>query len=323
MAQLHHHPEPATAAQQPVDHVLEHRRQVRGLLAVIRAIVHRTAHSALTVEDYAAHLSGRLDALVRVQEILMRDAGAPVDLAELLADEFLAQGIAPRSVATTTPSLMVDPPAAAALAMALHELATNAIKFGQLDHPARQICISWNTEDENWTRLVWCEQPLESLPSAPLRSGFGFELIRHTLPYEIGARTRIEMTDRGLFCEIFFCPRSAVVEDNYFLATELAGVLKGNGAIVLGPVTNMDGQRRLASDLAPDCALLDIDLTRERPFGLAELLHDRGVPTIFTTAYDCDVIPRHLRQSPCLRKPLDYPAVLECIRDSLRQRLHS
>ena len=183
----------------------EHRRQVRSLLGLIRAIVVRTARSSESVSSYVDHLSGRIDALARVQEILMREPASGIDLQELLADELMRQGVDAGSLDVSSRSLMLDSKVAAALAMALHELTTNAIKFGELDNPARRIHVYWTETQDGWVNLHWREDGSMNHPPSPV-SGFGFELIRRTLPYEIGGRTRIELTPAGLACEITFRP---------------------------------------------------------------------------------------------------------------------
>lgn len=188
-----------------LDGGVEYRRQVRALLAQLRAIVQRTYPSASSVADFAAHLTGRLDVLARVQEILMRSADTQVDLAELVADEFLGQGIGDRLDAPS-PSLLVDREVAAPLALALHELATNAIKFGQLHDPGRRILVRWRQDAAlaGLAALEWREQALnaDAPPAGP--DGFGFELIRGMLPYELGASTSIELGGDGMVCTILF-----------------------------------------------------------------------------------------------------------------------
>lgn len=178
---------------------------MRNLLAQIRAIVQRTHSSSTTVADFAAHLSGRLDALARVQEILMRSADDPVvDLAELVSEEFLRQGILER-LNSPELSLLVSRAVAAPLALALHELTTNAIKFGQLEGSDRHVDVSWKAliERPGWAVIEWREEP--GIGTTPGRAdGFGFELIRGMLPYEIGAVTSIGLTPAGLRCRIEF-----------------------------------------------------------------------------------------------------------------------
>jgi two-component sensor histidine kinase len=184
----------------------QHREQVRALLGDFRALVQRTG-STNSVADYVSHLNGRLDALARVQEILMRDPDQPVDLAELVVDEFLSQGILDSLEASTT-TLLLDRNVAAALAVALHELATNAIKFGQLDGTDRKVRVHWGPSEgvEGWVVLDWREQPLVAAPaeSAP---GFGFHMIRNLLPQQISARTSIGLGQNGLNCRMIFLPR--------------------------------------------------------------------------------------------------------------------
>src|SRR2546423_14568122 len=74
-------------------YLFEHRRQIRGLLAIIRAIIRRTARAEQTAEEYAGLLEGRLGALARVQDMLMRVPDAGADLMELASAEFLGQGV--------------------------------------------------------------------------------------------------------------------------------------------------------------------------------------------------------------------------------------
>jgi len=112
--------------------------------------------------------------------------------------------------------------------------------------------------------------------------------------------------------------RVLIVEDDYFLATELARVLELHGALPLGPVASVEESRRLVAEQAPHVVLLDINLRGESTFGLATELRQRGVATIFTTGYDNAVLPPALRDMDFIRKPVDVPALLNRIRSSMR-----
>jgi two-component sensor histidine kinase len=185
----------------------EHREQVRALLANIRALIQRTAVAPTSVSEYVAHLNGRLDALARIQEILMRDPADQVDLAELVADEFLAQGVLEHlDSSASTPSLPLDRTVAAALALVLHELTTNAIKYGQLQGTSRKVSVRWGPSEEleGWAVLEWREQSLAAPAAETNPDGFGFNLVRNTLPAQIAARTSIRLGPQGLFCRIVF-----------------------------------------------------------------------------------------------------------------------
>lgn len=95
-----------------------------------------------------------------------------------------------------------------------------------------------------------------------------------------------------------------VVEDDYFVAYELARELRAQGASMVGPVPDLARARAAIADQSPDCVLLDINLKGDYVFDLAEEVMACGIPTIFTTAYDASVIPSDLRGAPCLQKPI-------------------
>lgn len=205
LSQHRHTPSAYPGPALPAEITRQHREQVRALLANFRALVQRTVTTSVT--EYISHLNGRLDVLARVHEILMREPTQPVDLAELVVDEFLSQGILDSLDAASTP-LLLDRSVAAVLALALHELATNAIKFGQLDGTDRRVRVRWGQSDglEGWVSLDWCEEPLAVTPAEPA-PGFGFHVVRNLLPQQISARTAIDLGPGGLTCQILFQPR--------------------------------------------------------------------------------------------------------------------
>jgi two-component system CheB/CheR fusion protein len=196
--------------------VFEQRRQVRHLLAVIRAIVRRTAHFGGSVEDFAAHLEGRLGALARVQEILMRAGPDGADLAELVSGEFLAEAIPDGQVDIEGPRVRLPGRIAASLALALHELTTNAIKFGALSTPQGRISVRWNVDSHDpWRiRVEWQEHGISILTDAPRAVGFGTELIERTLPYELRARTALDFAPGGVHCLMEFRAEMPACEQN-------------------------------------------------------------------------------------------------------------
>lgn len=102
-----------------------------------------------------------------------------------------------------------------------------------------------------------------------------------------------------------------VAEDEYFLAEDLRASLQMYGAYVVGPVSTVCGGLDATRDhRRPDAAVLDINLSGEQVFPLADHLSRQGVPFLFTTGYDDDIIPARFRTTPRLEKPLDMTAVL-------------
>jgi two-component sensor histidine kinase len=188
-------------------YLFEYRRQIRGLLAMMRAIVRLTARSDQSAEEYAAALEGRLGALARVQDMLMRVPDSGADLLELVSAEFLAQGVPEdRAVLAGTP-LVLSSKVAASIALAVHELTSNAIKFGALSTPQGRITVRWReNEKDGYTHLEWLESGVPVILTGPRSNGFGMELLEKTLPYELGARTHVELAAGGLSCLIEFRP---------------------------------------------------------------------------------------------------------------------
>ena len=115
--------------------------------------------------------------------------------------------------------------------------------------------------------------------------------------------------------------RVLVVDDEYYIASELALLLRMHGAEVLGPVATASEARVLADELLPDCVLLDIHLGSEDSFAFAEELRSQQIPTIFATGYDREVIPERLRDIALIQKPFELPALCECIRACPRRGL--
>ena len=114
--------------------------------------------------------------------------------------------------------------------------------------------------------------------------------------------TQIQMADRGSELEGVCL---LVVEDDYLVAADLCNALQRRGACILGPVNNVSRGEELARQQRPDVVLLDINLNGELVFGLAGELRDAGIRTIFTTGYDSEFVPEHLRSTPCLQKPVN------------------
>jgi two-component sensor histidine kinase len=100
----------------------------------------------------------------------------------------------------------LDSRTAESIGLAIHELTTNAIKYGALKIPGATLTISWVTkEDQDGARrltLTWMEQGVPAVPMQPAREGFGRELIEEALPYRLGAETRLEFRGGGVRCTI-------------------------------------------------------------------------------------------------------------------------
>jgi PAS domain S-box-containing protein len=185
---------------------LQHR--VRNTLAVIRSIARRTAESSETVEDFAGHLDGRIGAFSRVQVALTRDPLAGFDLAELVAEELRACVAREGEQFTLRgPPVRLQAKAAESIGLAVHELATNAVKHGALAVAGGHVEVSWHRETrqgEAWLSLDWNESGMTGRQVAQMREGFGTVLLLRTLPYDLGAAVARTFAPPGFRCNISF-----------------------------------------------------------------------------------------------------------------------
>jgi two-component system CheB/CheR fusion protein len=168
---------------------------------VVRSIARRTAENTEDVETMISHLDGRLNAFSRVQAAVTRDPEGGIDLCSIVEDELLA--VATREgeqLRIKGPDVHLKARAAETISLAMHELATNAVKYGALAADRGRIAVTWLRAGENGTErldLEWAETGAR-MNGTPEREGFGLELLRRTLPYELGAQTAIEFRKQGL-----------------------------------------------------------------------------------------------------------------------------
>lgn len=193
--------------------VAELQHRTRNLLAVVRSMADRTASGSRDFEEFRAKYHARLDALARVQGLLSRLG--PND--RVTFDELIDTELAAMHGGDNNGSLMLQGPkgvrlrstSVQTLAMAVHELATNAVKYGALSQPGAHLEVVWSFEpgtaqSDPKLHIHWRESgvtmPLSA--DAARRIGQGRELIEQVLPYQLGARTHYEFTPDGVCCSI-------------------------------------------------------------------------------------------------------------------------
>jgi two-component sensor histidine kinase len=134
---------------------LQHR--VRNVLAMVASVVARS-DAAGTTEEFRARLGGRIAAMARTQALLTLGADAGVGLEGIVRDELAAQMADESRIAVSGPAIFVAPKAAEVLTLAIHELATNAAKYGGLHPPGGRVDVRWSVTPRNgqdWLELAW------------------------------------------------------------------------------------------------------------------------------------------------------------------------
>lgn len=182
---------------------LQHR--VRNILALVRSIIRRSSYTNETAEDFSSHLEARVSALARTQGSLALDGRVGSDLEDLIRAEFTASAIRDSQFSIDGPSLRLSARGTETMALTLHELVINALKFGALTESTGHISIDWvidRTVSPPRMHWRWCESGLGTAAPAPQRRGFGQEMIERVLPYELGAQSSLSFAPGGVRCEI-------------------------------------------------------------------------------------------------------------------------
>jgi two-component system CheB/CheR fusion protein len=197
------------AEQQNLLLIAELHHRTRNLLAVVNSISTETLAASNSLADFSATFGNRLASLSRVQDLLSRGDATPVTISELVRLELQALGAEPdgQRVTVEGPEVTLPNRLVQILALALHELATNARKHGALAAPEGRLAVSWRTINHNAERslaIEWREykgvQDGGNVPS--VRKGFGRSLIEEALPYQLDAQTRLEIGPDGVFCSV-------------------------------------------------------------------------------------------------------------------------
>jgi PAS domain S-box-containing protein len=194
--------------QQVLMQELQHR--TRNLLAVVQSIGRQTIRSSSSLETFGAQFESRLRALSRVQSLLSRIDDQTIDLHTLVAAELAAHsegGFKTGKIKVAGPPVPLPAMAAQALGLALHELATNAVKYGALAQPSGELTVNWEVRSEKSPAslaLEWVESgvAMASSDAGRARKGYGSELIERALPYQLHANTKLDFGPEGIRCEI-------------------------------------------------------------------------------------------------------------------------
>ena len=155
-------------------HELEHRG--RNALAIVQALSHDVARSSTSVAEYSQALDGRLSALASSYQALTRHGSAPVEVSDLVRDVLKPFG---RQIKIRNgPDCRIPPTSSLPLSLALHELATNATKYGALSTSSGEVAIDWTVRGGDVLDLHWVENGGPALGSVS-PEGFGSKLLRN------------------------------------------------------------------------------------------------------------------------------------------------
>jgi two-component system CheB/CheR fusion protein len=185
---------------------LDHR--VKNTLMVITSLIAQTVKSTDSPEQFAQMIAGRIQALGRVHNLLNQNDWDRAALRDVIVGELAPyrNGNEGNIIIDGNPEVVLTPKATQTLAMALHELATNAGKYGALSLPAGKVKVSWsvtNSRKDPQLSLEWVESGGPAVKT-PTRRGFGSHLIERIVNYDLQANVQRDFHAQGVRCKIDF-----------------------------------------------------------------------------------------------------------------------
>ena len=199
---------------------LDHR--VKNVLASVATVAQRTREGSARMEEFLLTFDGRIQSMANAHALLSRNQWLGVSLRELVRDE-LALCVREDNATIEGPDVLLSAEATQSIAIVLHEVVTNAFKYGALSTENGRISVRWD-----WLRvgerflLEWIEAQGPPVV-APIQAGYGTRAIRNLIPYELGGTVELCFDEMGLRCRIELpskCVRSGGSSTNPITALE-------------------------------------------------------------------------------------------------------
>jgi PAS domain S-box-containing protein len=321
---------------------LDHR--VKNVLASVQSLALQSARKSTSIDAFLKTFSGRLKAMASAHTLLTATRWRGAAVAHIVNAEL--GGLAPGQTRWEGPDILLTPRATNALALALHELATNAVKFGALSNDEGRVDVRWRLNDDGGFRLDWTESG-GPLVTTPTRDGFGATLLNKVTGRELGGEVAVDFlatgvracltSDAAALSQVAAEPEAApapeptvagaskgddaarraakvqgmrilIVEDSLLLSLELESGLIEAGAVVVGQAADV-AEGLVMSELPMDAAVLDANLNGESVAPVARALQARGIPFIFATGYGDNTAAPQGFSAPFIRKPYDVTQV--------------
>jgi two-component system, chemotaxis family, CheB/CheR fusion protein len=194
----------AQERQQMLTSELSHR--VKNLLSLVDSMATQTLATSRSLAQFGEAFHGRLRAVARAHGELFASQWRTADLGELTRATLSGCACDPSRAHIGGEPVRLGPHQAMAINLTLHELCTNAIKYGALSDAAGRVAISWSVQDlagKRQVRLQWQETGGPKV-NAPKRKGYGTQLIESLCPYELHGKVHLTFDKDGLNCEVLF-----------------------------------------------------------------------------------------------------------------------
>lgn len=311
---------------QEVDH------RARNVVAVVQSFLRLTR--ADTIEDYISAIDGRIGALSTAHRLLAGSRWEGADLRRLVEEEFAPYRTDnPERISIDGPSTLLAPAFAQTVALALHELVTNAVKYGALSIDAGRVALAWHLSP-NKIEFTWIESGGPKV-KPPTKRGYGTRVFAVGIERQLGGTVNFHWNPDGLHCKLSIPRREnlntpdaksldsvpprpdaeamnkelrkrvLLVEDEPTVSMMLADMLSEFGHSVDGPYNRFSDALIAARSNIVHAGVLDVNVGGEEIYALADILTERKIPFVFVTGYSTDSINSRFTHVPVLQKPIE------------------
>ena len=326
---------------------VDHR--ARNALAVVQAIVHLSRADGADPATFAETVENRVHAVARAHSLLAESRWSGASLRRMIEDELAASPEGSVVVDRSSPAVSIRPEATQTVSIVLHELTTNALKYGALSQPGGRLSIGWTIDpDGGLLTLDWSEAGGAAIDGPPKRTGFGLQFLRQSVEGQLRGSLSLDWRRGGLVVGLRLpadtwtaagpaeargpeagpavrsirAPAPAMarhvllVEDESLTALALRQALEGAGFEVHGPAARLEDALRLAGSVGLDAAVLDVNLFGAAVTPVADALAARGVPFVFCTGYEAAFAAGGAHgAAPVLSKPVQIDRLIGTLRE--------
>ena len=304
--------------------VAELDQRVKNVLSSVQSLASRSARRTVSLDAFLKTFSGRLDAMAAAHSLLTSTRWRGAEIGNIVAAEL--GGIACGQARWDGPEIILNPRATNTLTLALHELSTNAVKYGALSNESGRVDVRWRTLADGGFELTWAEVDGPAV-STPSRRGFGYTLLERVTGRELGGAVVLEFRPEGMRA-ILTADSAALASPDKTEPSQTRGSLgppadpgllddesiDGGDADVSGVrVLIVEDSVLLALELEEglaqagakivgtaatledahrllglrfDVAVLDCNLNGTSVGPIADILRSRGIPFIFATGFE-------------------------------------
>ena len=325
--------------------VAELNHRVRNILGLVRGLISQSAATALDIRALVESLDHRIRSLARAQDLLTSSDWTPTPLHSLLSAEVETYGKVEDRLILIGPEVMLQPRAFTPMALVVHELVTNARKYGALSVPGGKITVTTFSDEIGNVSVTWVETGGPPV-TAPIRKGFGSTVLAQVIPFELNGSSSPRYLTLGYCLDIVLpaavaqcverpptvpqqseeaigaavadvkrlLSRCLLVEDNLFIAIDAEDLLRSLGAENVVVASSVADALAVLATQSFSFALLDVSLGSENSLPVARYTKAHSVPFAFGTGYGEDLsMGAALVDVPIITKPYHRVSMLKAL----------